>query len=307
MDIVSHGFAGLLAARAVARNPGRAGLAAAVIGALAPDVDAVARVWDPLASISTHRIATHSLMGGLMLALAVAGVARAFGGSFRRLAGLAYLGVLTHVVLDSFTPFGTAVFWPLDWGRWSVGSLHAADPIVTLILIAGLLPWRTRQATGVARAGALALLGYVLLGVVVMKAVETRWVRVVEAEASPPTRVVVVLAFPLLVRWLGAAEIPGGIVQARFWVWDITRAGGRLFGMPGVADGAPSVDGHPAVVAFLKAAKLPWLRVVHEGDAWVIEYRDLGTRTTCSGGRWSCGSGLDASGAVRSAELDHRF
>jgi len=307
MDIVSHGLAGLLVARAVAPSPGRAGVAAAVIGALAPDVDAVAKLWDPLASISTHRIPTHSLVGAVALALAAAGVARALGGRFWRLAGLAYLGLLTHVALDSFTPFGTAFLWPLDWRRWSVGSLHATDPIVPLILLAGLLPWRKPQATGAARASALALLGYVLLGVVVMKSVETRWVRVVGATASPPARAGVVPDFPPLLRWLGAADTFGGIVQARFWVWDVTPAGGRLFPTSGVADGAPSVHGHPAVEAFLKAAKLPWRRAIREGDAWVIEYRDLAHVDHPLGGPMVLRLRLDASGAVLAAELDHRF
>jgi inner membrane protein len=122
MDIVSHGLTGLLLARATTSAPRGPVATAVIVGALSPDLDTLATLWDPLASIVTHRVATHSLLGGLPLALVAAGVARAAGrDGFWRLAALAYLGLVSHVALDVFTPFGTALLWPADLRRWSVG------------------------------------------------------------------------------------------------------------------------------------------------------------------------------------------
>lgn len=140
MDVVSHGLAGLVVARATTERLPRTGAVAALAGALSPDLDSLAKLRDPGASITVHRVVTHSFLGGIPLALAVAGLIWLMaGGRFWRLTGLAYAGLLSHVVLDAFTPFGTAFLWPFNRRRWSVGSLHVIDPAVGLILVAGLL------------------------------------------------------------------------------------------------------------------------------------------------------------------------
>ena len=43
-------------------------MAAGLIGALAPDLDGLARFWDPMAAIAVHRTATHSFLGGGVVA-----------------------------------------------------------------------------------------------------------------------------------------------------------------------------------------------------------------------------------------------
>ena len=73
MDVVTHGITGVLVSRALPSGHNASVMAAGLIGALAPDLDAVARLWDPMASITVHRAATHSLIGGLAVALVVAG------------------------------------------------------------------------------------------------------------------------------------------------------------------------------------------------------------------------------------------
>lgn len=68
MDIVTHGITGVLVSRALPSGSKGSMMAAGLIGALAPDVDAVARLWDPMAAITVHRIATHSFLGGVVIA-----------------------------------------------------------------------------------------------------------------------------------------------------------------------------------------------------------------------------------------------
>ena len=71
-------------------------MAAGVIGALGPDLDAVARLWDPMAVIAVHRTATHSLIGGGVLALLVSGLLWGFSReNFLRLYGVAYLSAFS--------------------------------------------------------------------------------------------------------------------------------------------------------------------------------------------------------------------
>jgi membrane-bound metal-dependent hydrolase YbcI (DUF457 family) len=81
-------------------------MAAGLIGALAPDLDAVARLWDPMAAVTVHRIGTHSFLGGAIIALALAGFIWRFSQqNFLHLFGVAYLRVLSHTGLDLLTPF----------------------------------------------------------------------------------------------------------------------------------------------------------------------------------------------------------
>ncbi|MBI4490566.1 MAG: metal-dependent hydrolase, partial [Deltaproteobacteria bacterium] len=68
MDIVTHGITGVLISRALPSGDKGSMMMAALIGALAPDVDVVAGLWDPMAAITVHRTATHSFLGGVVIA-----------------------------------------------------------------------------------------------------------------------------------------------------------------------------------------------------------------------------------------------
>lgn len=311
MDIVSHGLTGLLLARATTAAPRAPVATAMVVGALSPDLDALAQLWDPLASIAIHRVATHSLLGGFPLALVAAGLGRAAGGDgFWRLTALAYLGLMSHLVLDAFTPFGTVLLWPVDPHRWSVGSLHVIDPVVALILVVGLVPWRRRRgstSTSLARVALLLLGGYLLLTVAVRDAVKARWDEVLGRDGPTPMRAAVVPVFPGPWRWLGVAETKDGAIRARFWAWAVTTASRTVEAAEPVPVGAPVVEHHSAVVAFLERAKVPWRRVTRDGDGWIIEYEDLAFEDHPFGGPMRLRLRTDPAGTVRAAEFEHRF
>lgn len=72
MDIVTHGITGVLVSRTLPSGDRRPIMAAGLVGVLAPDVDIVAKLWDPLAAITVHRTATHSFLGGVVVAAVVA-------------------------------------------------------------------------------------------------------------------------------------------------------------------------------------------------------------------------------------------
>src|SRR3989304_4814823 len=77
---------------------------AGLMGALAPDLDVFARFWDPMAAITVHRTATHSFLGGMVIAAVAAGLVWSFRReSFFRLFGFAYLGLLSHIGSDFLT------------------------------------------------------------------------------------------------------------------------------------------------------------------------------------------------------------
>ena len=184
------------------------------------------------------------------------------------------------------------------------------DPLVVLILIAGLAPWRWshgRTTTSVARGALFVLASYLLLTVAVRDAMEARWLEVVGRDGLTPMRAAVVPVFPGPWRWLGVAETNDGAVHARFWAWAVTTASGTVEAREPLPAGAPVVEHHPAVVAFLERAKVPWRRVMRDGDDWLIEYEDLAFEDHPFGGPMRLRLRVGHSGAVRAVELDHRF
>jgi membrane-bound metal-dependent hydrolase YbcI (DUF457 family) len=142
---LNHGFSGYVVGQAllpVLRRyspvPPAALGAAFFLGAMAPDVDIVTRLLGGRAAYFgdawyAHRAASHSVVGTLLLGLAVAALLSAWrsapgaGGEPRIgpgrsrppsgyfwLAGCAWVGGLLHIVGDLFTPFRPLpLLWPL--------------------------------------------------------------------------------------------------------------------------------------------------------------------------------------------------
>jgi membrane-bound metal-dependent hydrolase YbcI (DUF457 family) len=310
MDIVTHGLVGALVGRAVAPRATGAALAAVVAGALVPDLDVVARLWDPLAPITVHRTATHSLLGGLALALAVAGLCRVMGAamSIHALAALAYAGALSHIGLDLLTPFGTAVLWPWDGWRFGLGWLYVIDPVVIGVTLAALLgtAGRQRAARPVAVGALGALTAYVFVAGLVMGRAEQDFLRLLQAERIAATRTVLVPTFPGPLRWLGVAETDDAVYRVRFFVG--RRPEEPLAVFPKLSPEPPlSSEEAPAMRAFRSFARVPWGAIEGDGDARTLVYRDLAFEDHPFGGEMALWINLDRSGTVRAVRLGHTF
>ena len=130
----------------------------ALLGTL-PDLDILHTYPDPVSTMTFHRGYSHSVF--VLTAFAgvlTAGVRRFFPSteySALRLFLALWLTLVTHPILDSFTSYGTQLFWPLALEPESWSSIFIIDPIYTLpmlfaviiALIVGLGP-RTIKALG---------------------------------------------------------------------------------------------------------------------------------------------------------------
>jgi membrane-bound metal-dependent hydrolase YbcI (DUF457 family) len=145
MDPLTHVVVGR-AIVAVAGREDRQSLAlgaAAILGALSPDVDGAVAFsgWDLY--LRVHQSGTHSLPG----ALATAGLAAALVRLFTRrsrygeLLGAAALGAMSHVALDLVSGARIAVGWPLFDRRVSLPLVAMADPWLIGMCVAGVLAW----------------------------------------------------------------------------------------------------------------------------------------------------------------------
>jgi membrane-bound metal-dependent hydrolase YbcI (DUF457 family) len=140
VDPLSHvAFAATLSATGRARKFSDAVPVALVLGALAPDLDAVAipRGWDIY--LRVHEIGTHSVAGAILLAGLVAFVV---GGtkrdtSFSTLFMAAAIGTASHLLLDLVSGAQIRLGWPLVSWRVGVPLVAMAEPFLVAVLATG--------------------------------------------------------------------------------------------------------------------------------------------------------------------------
>ena len=154
MDTITHGIAGALIAKAafngsdlaLAEEMGKRRIAtwALTIGAVFPDADVFREFFssNPMLIITWHRSITHSLLclpiWSVLLAALSLGIARWRkwnAPSFPMLTGIYAIGILSHIVLDVLTSFGTMVWSPLEWSRPAWDVLFIIDFTFSLILL----------------------------------------------------------------------------------------------------------------------------------------------------------------------------
>jgi inner membrane protein len=122
----------------------KVGNKAMIYGAIAgtiPDLDVfVGNFYDTVTALEVHRGFSHSLLFALL-------AAPVFGGLISKIhkqanwfqwSKLIFWSVFTHPLLDSFTTWGTQLFWPFDL-RIAVKSIFVIDPLYTLPFLVCLI------------------------------------------------------------------------------------------------------------------------------------------------------------------------
>jgi inner membrane protein len=140
--------------------------AAGAIFAVLSDADYFFIFWDRLAFIRYHRGFTHSLVAVPLFALAGALLGRFLGGPrwFRPLLILGIVVLLSHLLLDLATSYGTQLLSPFSRRRFSLDWIFIIDPYFTALLLAGVIAaltfprWGPRAGAGVLAAAAVYLL-----------------------------------------------------------------------------------------------------------------------------------------------------
>lgn len=161
MDTITHGIAGALIGKAVFRgedmfasrpmNRARILTWALMLGAIFPDSDVFRDLFshDKLLIVTWHRSITHSLILLPLWALLLAWITHAFckwrkwgPPSFAALAGIYAVGILSHILLDLVTTFGTMIWSPLEWSRPAWDMIFIIDfTLSAIVLLPQLLAW----------------------------------------------------------------------------------------------------------------------------------------------------------------------
>src|SRR6266513_3720742 len=145
MDTITHGIAGALIGKAIFRgedlfasqpmNRGRIITWSLMLGAIFPDSDVIRDFFssDKLLIVTWHRSLTHSLVLLPLWAMLLAGITRAFvnrrkweAPSFAALTAIYAAGILSHMLLDLVTSFGTMIWSPLERKSTRLNSSHVS-------------------------------------------------------------------------------------------------------------------------------------------------------------------------------------
>ncbi|HHJ16895.1 MAG TPA: metal-dependent hydrolase [Gammaproteobacteria bacterium] len=160
MDTITHSLLGAVVVRAVfpagksthALTDRQRMLAGAVAGAF-PDIDYVMSWVDPMVYLTLwHRSITHSFIVLPFWALLV-GVTLAFifhrRDEWRFVSLLAAFAVVSHILGDLVTVYGTQILAPLSGWRASIGTTFVIDPWFTLIVLVGVVAGIRKQGSTV--------------------------------------------------------------------------------------------------------------------------------------------------------------
>lgn len=161
MDTITHGIAGALISKALFNgddlfalrpmNRQRIVTWSTMLGAIFPDSDVFRDIFsrNELLVITWHRGVTHSLLCLPIFALLLAALTRWVARwrkwdapSFGVLAGIYAVGILSHILLDLVTSFGTMAWSPVTWSRPAWDLIFIVDFTFTgIMLVPQILAW----------------------------------------------------------------------------------------------------------------------------------------------------------------------
>jgi len=225
MDTITHGIAGALIAKAAFRgqdmlaakpvNRQRIITWSLMLGAIFPDSDVFREFFshNDLLILTWHRSITHSLVCLPIFAVVLAALTRRFvrwrkweSPSFAALTGIYAVGILSHILMDLITSFGTMIWSPVKWSRPAWDLVFIIDFTFSgILLIPQILAWVYRKPEGLRRR---ALASWLVLAVATLAVAD----------------IGVVIGAPLSMRGILAAIV---VLAAAFLLPAIRNAGLR--------------------------------------------------------------------------------
>jgi len=140
MDSITQAALGASVAYAVAGKSlgSRALIYGAVLGSL-PDLDVLVPYEDAVDNFTYHRSWSHSFVTLSVFSIVLFALSKHWwerqGVNALRAFLLLWLVLVTHPLLDSFTVYGTQIWWPISHYPVGWGSIFIIDPVYTIPLL----------------------------------------------------------------------------------------------------------------------------------------------------------------------------
>lgn len=144
MDSITQGVLGAAIGEAIlGKESGNKGAILGAVVATIPDLDVVLYLfYDKFEMLSIHRGFSHSIafsiLGALLISFILSKIKWFQNIRFQMLLLLTWLCLFTHILLDTFTAYGTQLLLPFSDKRLGFDSINVVDPVYTIPLIVGL-------------------------------------------------------------------------------------------------------------------------------------------------------------------------
>lgn len=150
MDSLTQIVLGIATAELVAgkKLQNKTFLYGAILGTI-PDLDiVVGKFLSNVGGVAIHRGLSHSLLFFVFLSPILGWIIAKIEKSkisFKSASLLAFWCLVTHVLLDLFTSWGTQILWPLEH-RFALKTIFVIDPLYTIpLLISLIFVWRNKE------------------------------------------------------------------------------------------------------------------------------------------------------------------
>jgi inner membrane protein len=303
LEPVTHFLFGACLGRAGFNRKTALATATMTLAAEAPDLDVFARFAGPAAGLEHHRGFTHSFLGGVLVAVVVVafmyGVWRMRGRKTKSslpprwglLFVLAYLAVLTHILLDFTNNYGVRPFWPLSekWYSWDI--VFVIEPVMLVLLLAGLvlpaLGSLISEEIGARRKGPKGRLAAILAlaAVVLMWAVRDyehrRALIALNARTYEGVDAIRVSAFPYMgnpFHWYAVAETESSFatMEVDSLTPDVDPQGRmRVFYKPQETPATLAAKASYMGRVYLDWAAYPVVESEQLSQGWIVHFKDL--------------------------------
>ena len=146
MEPVTHALTSIALGRAGLNKITRAATPMLLVSGLIADVDWVTRLAGADTFLRGHRTVTHSLVGTVAIAAAVATISWITGRKYPKFAvgiipalAICAIGSGAHLLLDMLNGYGVKAFWPFSakWYAWDLA--YPVDSWILFFLLVGLL------------------------------------------------------------------------------------------------------------------------------------------------------------------------
>jgi len=145
MDSISQAALGAAIGEAIlGKHIGNKGAILGAIIATIPDLDvALYLFYDKFEMLSIHRGFSHSIVFSIIGAFLIAYILQRMKWtktvSYQKLWIFTWLALFTHMLLDTFTAYGTQLLLPFSDARIGFDSVNVVDPVYTVPLLIGLI------------------------------------------------------------------------------------------------------------------------------------------------------------------------
>ena len=195
------------------------------IAGMAPDLDVLIRSSsDPLLLLEYHRQFSHSIIfipiGGLL----IAGILhfpfrKKTQFSFRESWIFCTFGFGTHGLLDSFTSYGTMLWWPFNDDRVALNIVSIVDPLFTIPILLLLCLGVFRGQKRYSAAALMWATVYLGVGLMQRERVTNIGYQIAEGRGHSPSRLLAKPSFGNIIVWKVIYEADG------YFFVDAVRAG----------------------------------------------------------------------------------